>query len=66
MGEVIAEVYAGRAAGEPMAEVAGSEDRVIRKAQRFALELGMPVEVVIAGRSGLVRITAEGKVVKGR
>lgn len=64
MGEVIAEVYAGRAAGEPVAEVAGSEDRVLRKALRFALELGMPVEVVIAGRPGVVRILADGTVVK--
>lgn len=62
MGEqqVMAEVYQGRATGEPLATVTGSEARVLRKAAVLAAELGQPVEVVIAGGAQTWRITPMG------
>lgn len=65
MGEVIAEVYLGKRSEELLATVAGSEARVIGKAARLARELGMPVEVVIAGRPGVLRLSATGRVIDG-
>lgn len=65
MEQLIAELYLGKRGDELLATVAGSEARVLGKASRLARELGMPVEVVIAGRPGVLRVSATGKLVSG-
>lgn len=64
MTMVMGELYVGRAAGQPVAEVAGTEAQVLRKAARFAAELGMPVELVVAGQPGVVRVEVNGTIVR--
>lgn len=58
----MAEVYAGKAVGEPTRTICGTDSRLIEKAAALARELGQPVEVVIEGDVQVYRVTAQGRV----
>lgn len=58
----MAELYAGRAQGEPVRTVYSTEARLIETAAALARELGQPVEVVFAGEAQVYRVTAQGRI----
>ena len=62
--QLVAEFYPGRAVGEPLKTVTGSEAKVIQRASDFAAEMGLAVEVVVAGAFYGWRVTPAGRVTK--
>lgn len=58
----MAEVYAGKARGEPVRTIYATHARLLEKAAALARELGQPVEVVVAGEAVVYRVTAQGRV----
>lgn len=60
--QVLAEVYQGKARGEPLRTLAGTESAVVMRAVLLALDLGQAVEVVIAGAAEVVCVSASGAI----
>lgn len=68
MGETImAEVYFNNLQGEPLRTISSTnETRLLQKAQDVAIELGLPVAVLVSGETQGWRVTPAGKVTRVR